>query len=242
MTATGPGQRSMEGLEWLARVGPASTRVWSAAMGWTERTGRSHALRLERAKLLGRAPRLYGAGGAMVYATASAVALTDVQASVLRREPSAVSAEHHEACAEMAALLTRQGLVMRGPRELLANDQWVGQIRWHEHGETRQRGHRPDLIATASDGGFLAFEVELHAKSPARLTAVLRLYLRWLAEGKLSSLGYVVGSERERRRLLSVGAQVGLAVGPQFGIRDRAAVQDRLYGETETLEARAVAR
>jgi hypothetical protein len=178
----------------------------------------------------------------MVYATASAVALTGARASVLRREPSAVSAEHYEACAEMAAFLTQQGRTMRGPRELLADDQWVGQVRWREHGETRQRGHRPDLIATASDGGVLAFEVELHAKSPARLTAVLRLYVRWLADGKLSSLGYVVGSERERHQLFSIAPQVGLVVGPQFGIRDRAAVQDRVYGDTANLEARAAAR
>ena len=77
-------------------------------MGWTERTGRSHALRLEQSSLLGRAPRLHGAGGALVYATAQAVALTAVRASALRREPSAVSAEHFEACAELAAFLTQQ--------------------------------------------------------------------------------------------------------------------------------------
>jgi hypothetical protein len=121
---------------------------------------------------------------------------------------------------------------MRGPRELLTDDEWTGQVQWRERGETRRRGHRPDLIATASDGGILAFEVELHAKSPARLTAVLRLYVRWLAEGKLSSLGYVVGSGVERRQLLTIAPQVGLRVGPQFGIRDRAAVQAGLYGET----------
>ena len=232
----------MEGVAWLARVGPASTRVWSAAMGWTERTGRSHALRLEQAKLLGRAPRLHGAGGALVYATAQAVALTGVRASALRREPSAVSADHFEACAELAAFLTRHDRALRGPRELLADDEWVGQVQWREHGETRQRGHRPDLIATASDGGALAFEVELHAKSPARLTAVLRLYVRWLAEGKLSSVGYVVAGDRERRQLLEIAPRVGLEVGPQFGIRDRASVQDRLYGETVVVQAAGVAR
>ena len=126
---------------------------------------------------------------------------------------------------------------MRGPRELLADDEWVGQVHWREHGETRQRGHRPDLIAIASDGGALAFEVELHAKSPGRLTAVLRLYVRWLAEGKLSSLGYVVAGDRERRQLLEIAPRVGLEVGPQFGIRDRASVQDRLYRETADVEA-----
>jgi hypothetical protein len=232
----------MAGVAWLARVGPASVRVWSAAMGWSERTGRSHALRLQQARLLGRAPRLHGAGGALVYATAQAVALTGVRAAALRREPSAVSAEHHEACAELAAFLTQRDRVMRGPRELLADEEWVGQVRWREHGETRQRGHRPDLIATASDGGVLAFEVELHAKSPARLTAVLRLYVRWLAEGKLSSLGYVVAGDRERRQLLEIAPRVGLEVGPQFGIRDRASVRDRLYGETVVVEAAGVAR
>jgi hypothetical protein len=237
MTAIGPGPASMAGLAWLARVGPASTRVWSAAMGWTERTARSHALRLERANLLGRAPHLYGAGGALVYANAAALALTGVRASALRREPSAVSAEHYEACAEMAAFLTRHRREIRGPRELLADDEWTGQVRWREHGETRQRGHRPDLIACASDGGMLAFEVELHAKLPARLTAVLRLYARWLAEGKLSSLGYVVGSEHERRQLLTVAPPVGLAVGPQFGIRDRAAIQESLYARSDAIQA-----
>jgi hypothetical protein len=94
MTAIGPGPASMAGLDWLVRVGPASVRVWSAAMGWTERTGRSHAMRLERAKLVGRAPRLYGAGGALVCASASAVALSGARVPALRREPSAVSAEH----------------------------------------------------------------------------------------------------------------------------------------------------
>ena len=129
----------------------------------------------------------------------------------------------------MAALLTRRGREMRGPRQLLLDTEWVGQIRWREHGETRQRSHRPDLVAIAPGGGALAFEVELAAKSPARLTAVLSLYARWMAEGKLAWLGYVVGGERERRQLLQVAPRLGLAVGERFGIRDRSAVQARIY-------------
>jgi hypothetical protein len=171
----------MQGLAWLARVGPASGQVWSLAMGWQPATMRSHSIRLRRAGLLGQVARLHGQGGPLFYATSLGVQRSGVQAVALRKAPSPAWLTHHEACAQTAAYLTRRGREMIAPRELLLDERWVGDLEWREHGELRRRRHRPDLIATVAEGRVLAIEVELTSKSPARLEAVLGMYGAWLA-------------------------------------------------------------
>jgi hypothetical protein len=57
-----PGPASMDGLRWLARVGPCPLDAWRCAMGWSEVAARSHARRLEREGWLARYPMTRGDG------------------------------------------------------------------------------------------------------------------------------------------------------------------------------------
>ncbi len=91
---------------------------------------------------------------------------------------------HCEACAWTAAWLTARGRELVGTRELLLESTWRGELRFKERGETRRRGHRPDLACRLSDGAVLPIEVELTEKSSARLPAVLKLHAEWVAAGQ----------------------------------------------------------
>lgn len=241
MRATGPGWRSLQGLAWLARIGAASSHTWASAMGWQASTARSHTVRLEKAGLLGRVSRLAPHGGPLLFASSLGVQEAGVEAMALRKAPSPVTWAHHEACAQMGAYLTVRGREMLAPRELLVDERWVGQLEWTEHSETRRRGHRPDFVATIADGRSMAIEVELTAKSPARLRSVLTMYVGWLADGRLDSLLYVVGSERERRQLLKEAPTVGLDPGGRFGVQRLADIQRRISHTSAHGEPRVAA-
>ena len=232
MSASGPGSRSLAGLAWLARVGAASARTWAAAVGWSEPTARSHTVRLQRAGLLSRARRLQGAGGPLLYATPLGLQETGVEAVALRRAPAPITMAHHEACAQTAAYLTLRDREMIAPRELLLDERWVGELEWEEHGQLRRRGHRPDFIATVGDGRSLAIEVELTAKSPARLRAVLGMYAAWLAEERIDSLLYVVGGARERRQLMREAPALGIERGRRFGVQLLGEIVQRIHPAT----------
>jgi hypothetical protein len=218
--AFGPGRRSVEGLAWLARVGASPADTWATAMGWASSTTASHAQRLERTGLLGRSPRHKGQGGALLHATPLGVQFAGVEAAPLRRPPRAVTWPHLEACAQMAAYLTIRRREMIAPRELLVDERWVGELEWTEHGESRGRRHRPDFVATAEGGRSMAIEIELQAKTPERLRAILGMYLEWLSDGRVDTVLYVAGGERERRQLLREAPKVGLELaGSRFGVR-----------------------
>jgi hypothetical protein len=207
------------------------------AMRWASSTTASHAQRLERTGLLGRSPRHKGQGGALLHATPLGVQFAGVDAAPLRRPPRAVTWPHLEACAQMAAYLTIRGRDMIAPRELLIDERWVGELEWTERGESRGRRHRPDFVATAEGGRSMAIEIELRAKSPERLRAVLGMYLEWLGDGRVDSVLYVVGGERERRQLLREAPTVGIDLaGGRFGLQRLKEVQARL---TQGSESRA---
>jgi hypothetical protein len=95
---------------------------------------------------------------------------------------------------------------------MLIESKWRGELRWHERGELRRRGHRPDLAGRLPDGQLLPIEVELSEKSYARLTAVLELHSEWIAAGKSAAVIYVCGDDEIAERVRADGAQVGLSV------------------------------
>jgi hypothetical protein len=99
---------------------------------------------------------------------------------------------------------------MRGPRELLLDDAWRGEVQWTEHGELRRRAHRPDLAGGLAGGPLLPIEVELAGKSTARLRAVLALHASWIAAGKTAAVVYVCGSRQLADRVGAVASEVGL--------------------------------
>jgi hypothetical protein len=52
-------------------------------------------------------------------------------------------------------------------------------------------------IATVEGGRSMAIEMELQAKSPERLRAVLGMYLEWLGDGRVDTVLYVAGIDAE---------------------------------------------
>jgi hypothetical protein len=118
--------------------------------------------------------------------------------------------------------------MMLGPRELLFDTSWLEEVEWREHGELRRRGHRPDFIVTTRTGRSMAIEVELNAKSPARLRAILGLYRGWLVSGRIDSLLYVAGSDRERRQVQGEAQTCGVELGERFGVQLLGQVAARL--------------
>ena len=206
-----PGPSTVAGLEWLARVGPAPLGAWGIAMGWGRTAVYSHTHRLLAAGWLETCSRTHGEGS-LVYASRAGVRFSGVTAAAVEKRPSPVSWPHCEACAWTAAWLTARGRGMVGPREMLVRTDWRGELRWHERGELRRRGHRPDLAGRLPDGQLLPIEVELTEKSSARLKAVLELHSEWIAAGKSGAVIYVCGDEEIAERVLADGAQVGLSV------------------------------
>jgi hypothetical protein len=201
----------MVGLFWLARVGPASFEAWGAAGGWNRSTTYRHASRLVAAGWAATQPTTRGEGS-LIYATRDGVAVSQARASALAAPPAPTTWAHCEACGWVAAWLTVRGRHLIGPRELLAGEDWQGQLRWSERGTVRTRGHRPDLLAAMSDTGpLMPVEVELATKSLARLQAVLSLHARWITAGKARALVYVCGTEYLADRVREHALPIGLA-------------------------------
>jgi hypothetical protein len=211
MGGVGPGWSSLEGLKWLGMVGPASLDAWGVAMSWGRSAAYSHGLRLRRAGLVEWCPRTRGEG-ALVYASRSGVKACGVSAAVVARAPVMVSWHHHEASAWTAAWLTARGRGMVGPREMLLRREWRGDLHWHERGESRRRGHRPDLAGQLPDGRLLPIEVELTGKSNARLNAVLQLHAGWVAAGRSPAVMYVCTNEQLAERVKTAGQAAGLSI------------------------------
>jgi hypothetical protein len=211
MPALGPGRSSVAGLEWLVKVGPASFGAWGVAMGWGERAVYSHAQRLREAGWLETCRRVPGEG-TLVYASRAGVRDSGIDAAVVVRAPAKVTWPHCEACAWTAAWLTARGRELIGPRQLLLQSAWRGELHFTERGEARERGHRPDLVIRLPDGAELPIEVELTGKSSARLPAVLTLHREWVLAGKSAGVIYVCGDQEIARRVSTDGQQAGLSV------------------------------
>lgn len=207
-----PGPSSIVGLKWLAQVGPSSLEAWGVAMGWGQRAVYSHMRRLEAAGWVESCRRTRGEG-LLVYASRAGVRFCGSRAAVVDRRPAPVTWQHCDASAWTAAWLTarRRGIV--GPREMLVRREWRGELCWREHGETRRRGHRPDLAGQLADGELLPIEVELTEKSAARLAAVLTLHSEWIAAGTSPAVMYVCASGELAERVLTAGERHGLSVG-----------------------------
>ena len=211
MAGKNPGPSTLAGLKWLAQVGPSPLEAFGAAMGWGQATAYSHAQRL-RAEGWAEACRRVRGDGSLVYASRTGVRLSGVDAAVMNRKPTAVSWPHYESCAWTAAWLTARGRGMLGPREMLLRRDWRADLHWYEHGETRKRGHRPDLAGRLPDGALLPIEVELRDKSRTRLRAVLGLHTRWIDSGMSPAVMYVCASDPIAGHVREEGESAGLSV------------------------------
>lgn len=206
-----PGSASLEGLRWLASVGPASIEAWAVAMGWRQTTVYSHAARLVTAGWAEIQPMTHG-DGSLIYATKMGVEKSGVNAAPLAAAPAPTTWAHCEACAWTAAWLTARGRTMAGPRELLDGSEWLAEVQWIERHGVRRRGHRPDLIGGMSVGGpLLPIEVELAAKSRQRLRAILGLHATWITAGKARAVIYICATDTVADRVAHEARSVGLS-------------------------------
>ena len=115
---------------------------------------------------------------------------------------------HHCGVAWAAAWLTVRGHDFLGPRELLEDAGWAGEISWRDRRGYNTSSHRPDLVARPRRGG-VAIEVELAKKSAERLRAILCHYaVRHSTRG--SAVMYVCADDELCQRIRRVGGEVGL--------------------------------
>jgi hypothetical protein len=206
----------MEGLSWLARVGPAPLDAWRCAMGWSEVAARNHARRLKREGWLERHPMTRGHGSLFV-ATRTGVTVLGIPVRGAG-PPAPTWWAHHCGCACAAAWLTARGRGLLGGRELLDNPAWSGEIRWHDHKGAHRSGHRPDVVAVLN-GGRVAVEVELAQKSVERSKAIIALHARWRAARATGGVIYICGDEDGCDRIRTLAEKTGLLALNGGGLR-----------------------
>jgi hypothetical protein len=176
-------------------------------MGWAPVTARSHAARLARKGWIARARRPQGAGS-LLYATRAGVQVAGLPLAPAP-EPAPTWWAHLEGCAWVAAWLTARGRGLVGPRELLAEETWRGEL---DGISGRRTAHRPDVIGVVPGQRPAAIEVELQRKSKTRLRAILTLHSRWIASGTSGACVYVCRDEAMRELITEQGQLAGLRV------------------------------
>lgn len=212
--ASGP--TAIEGLRWLARIGPAPLEAWSTAMGWSERIAYRKARQLEQDGWLERQRMTYG-DGSLLTITRLGVMRSGVPVTAPPR-PAPTWWAHLSACAWVAAWLTIRGRQLQGPREIDADDRLSGEITWRDSRGRHAVRHRPDL-AWVTETTPVAIEVELARKSSARLDAILTLHARWRGEHKTGGVLYVCADKNGCDRIMQVAALHGLHAAGRGGLR-----------------------
>lgn len=202
-----PGPASMEGLSWLARVGPAPLNAWRCAMAWSEVAARSHARRLEDQGWLARYPMTRGQGSLFV-ATRTGIAVLGLGLRACG-PPAPTWWAHHCGTAWTAAWFTARGRQILGARELLEKPAWSAPITWIDGKGMHTAGHRPDLVTILPSGHRAAVEVELAQKSAERLRAILSLHSLWLDQ-RTSAVMYVCGGQDSYDRVRHAARALGM--------------------------------
>ncbi len=123
-----PGPASMEGLRWLARVGPAPLEAWRCAMVWSEVAARRHARRLEDAGWMARYPMTRGSGCLLV-ATREGIRSAGFTFRATGT-PAPTFWAHHSARAWTATWLGLLGHEFLGDRELAHDPDWIEEVMW----------------------------------------------------------------------------------------------------------------
>jgi hypothetical protein len=150
--------------------------------------------------------------GSLFQATRTGIAVTSAPVRPAA-PPAATWWAHHCAVAWMAAWVKLRGHGLLGARELIASDDWSGEISWHDRSGFKKARHRPDLIVLGRDGGAVPTEVELTRKSAERLRAILLCHAVWCSNRQSRGVIYVCVDEDGRDRITEHGAHVGLVKG-----------------------------
>ncbi|HET7052231.1 MAG TPA: hypothetical protein VFI54_28430 [Solirubrobacteraceae bacterium] len=173
--------------------------------------------------------------GSLFFATRQGVRVAGVDVPPAP-EPAPIWWDHLAASAWVAAWLTVRGRDLVGPRELLADRSWQGEVKAVPG--SRRLVHTPDLVGIVPGRRPAAIEVELARKSKARLRAILGLHSRWIASGKTGACVYVCGTIDVYRLVVAQAERVGLRAA------DGSLRVEMLEAVTELVrvEARAVPR
>jgi hypothetical protein len=175
-------------------------------MGWAPGNARSHAARLTRERWIGRVERPRGKGS-LFFATKLGVCVAGVDVPPAP-PPAPIWWDHHDASAWVAAWLTVRGRGLVGPRELIGDESWQGEVRVGPG--SRRLVHTPDLVGIVPGHRPAAIEVELARKSKARLRAILGLHSRWIANGKTGACVYICGNAEVHKLVIAQAEHVGL--------------------------------
>jgi hypothetical protein len=116
---------------------------------------------------------------------------------------------HHSGCAWVAAYLTVRGREFLGPRELLDDPYWSGDLFWRDRHSFKRSGHRPDLVGVLG-GGHIGIEVELAPKSTARLTVILQMHHAWAVARKTDATIYICADQTGADRIHRVACNNAL--------------------------------
>ncbi|HEY5198707.1 MAG TPA: hypothetical protein VIJ51_16930 [Solirubrobacteraceae bacterium] len=197
MTFTGvaPGRRSLEGLQWLGRVGASPVEPWRLVMGWSERVARDHVQRLETAGLVERVAMRRGQG-VLVVASSRGAREAGYPGSWAPRSIGPSNWAHACGCAWASAWLELRDRAWWSERQVKDSDFWRREVTYRDRRGTARVTHRPDL-GVRVDGKPAAVEVELQRKPRARLLGILQMYaeLTQGEDGPLAGVLYITGND-----------------------------------------------
>jgi hypothetical protein len=137
----------------------------------------------------------------------------------------------------MAAWVKLRGHELLGARELLEDDEWSGEISWHDRSGFKNATHRPDLIALHRAGGRFPVEVELTKKSAGRLRTILMRHAVWRSSRKSGGVIYVCADQAGRERIARHGADVGIARGRGLRVELLDSIKDQALAAGEAVRA-----
>lgn len=221
----GPGERSLAGAAWLARVGASPLEPLQLVMGWSERVAYDHVRRLVAAGLAQRVAMRHGTGTLIVLTSAGAREVGYPAGRALRSIAPTTWA-HTSGCAWTAAWLVLRLRDLRetaphvapeamewwGERDIFGDDFWRRDIRFKDQRGIARATHRPDLGVRL--GGLpLPVEVELQRKSRARLRGILGMYEQLATSTEAARFGgviYVTGTPDVADGIRRAAQDVGL--------------------------------
>jgi len=180
-------RRDLEVLEFIARFGVVSREAVAVWAGTAQTCTLTRERRLRASGLIDVRCGVWGEGKILA-STRAGLALCG-RGELRPGRFSLATVRHETAVSELAASIERGGERTLSEREIAAGER--------EHGERvfsaalgGERFHRADLLRLAAGGPPQAIEVELNAKSQARLDALLRAW-RWaVGEKRLSRVVY----------------------------------------------------
>ena len=164
------------------------SRGWSR---WGARWGSVGGRRIRTSS--GSMPRVWSSGSMTVAGaswrsrTAGVRAVDAGQGNVRAAATNGFGLAHSRAISWVAAYLTLRGRGWIGKRQLMRDDRWRVPVIWPRGGIGT---HRPDLVSL-HDRRVVAVEVELTAKAPRRLRAILAGYDHAIRDGAFDAVTYV---------------------------------------------------